>query len=296
MNTFKTRLIAAAVAAALVPAAAQAAHSWVLPSTTVLSGSNAWITVDAATSDSLYFANLRPLPLTSIQVLDSEGQPVAPQNASLGKLRATFDVQLSKPGTYKIASVSTAVLASWTEAGVVKRFRGTGEDFAKAVPAGAADLKTIKTLSRYETFVTRDDPTTTVFAPTGQGLEMKPVTHPADVVVGEPASFALLLDGKPAAGLDVVFMRGGDYWKAKPAEITVKTGADGGFKVTLPEGGIWSMSASYRTGETGRGGPPPGAGGPGGRPAPDAPPPPAQPLAGDGYAANYTATIEAQMP
>ena len=35
--------------------------------------------------------------------------------------------------------------------------------------------------------------------------------------------------------------------------------ADGGVKVTLPQSGAWLISASYHTGETGRGG---GPGGP----------------------------------
>jgi uncharacterized GH25 family protein len=320
MKGLKTRLLAAiAVAAVLLPAAgANAARNWVLPSTTTLSGSNAWVTVDAASSDDLYFPDLRPLAITSILVLDSEGQPVQPTSPSMGKFRSTFDVQLTKPGTYKIASVATTVMASYTDNGVVKRFRGTGEDFAKQVPAGAADLKTIRNLARSETFVTRDKPTDGALKPTGQGLELVPMTHPSDVVATEPATFKLLLDGKPAAGLEVEVMRGYDHWTTKPsATLSAKTGPDGAFKITLPQAGLWWISASYRTGETGRGGPPPGGmggmpgmggpGGPGG--APGGGPPgggeggegrrqqgPAQPLAGDGYSASYTAVIEAAQP
>lgn len=311
MTGLKTRLLTAAAlgAALLLPAAAQAARSWVLPSTTVLSGPNAWVTVDAASSDRLYLPNLRPLRLDSIQVLDSEGQPVQPQSPSMGKFRSTFDVQVTKPGTWKIASVSTSVTASWTDNGEVKRFRGSSDDFAKQVPAGAADLKTIRTIARSETFVTRDKPTDAALKPTGQGLEMAAVTHPSDVVAGEAATFKLLIDGKPAAGLEVTVARGYDDWSAKPTpELKVKTGPDGAFKVTLPQAGLWWISASYSTGQTGRGGPPPG--GPGG-PPPGGPAPggpgmggeggmrpqgPAQPLAGDGYAATYTAVVEAQLP
>jgi uncharacterized GH25 family protein len=284
MHGLKARLVAAAALSAVVllPAGAQAARSWVLPSTTVLSGPNAWVTVDAASSDHLYLPNLRPLRLDSIQVLDSDGQAVEPQSPLMGKLRSTFDVQLAKPGTYKIASVSTTVLASWTENGEVKRFRGGGEDFAKQAPVGATDLKTIKTIARSETFVTRDKPTDAALKPTGQGLEMAAVTHPADVVASEPATFKLLIDGKPAAGLEVTFARGYDAWSAKPApELKIKTGPDGAFQVTLPQAGLWWISASYATGQPARSGPPQGA---------------PQPLAGDGYAATYTAVIEAQLP
>ncbi len=306
MKALKTRLLAAVAigAAVLVPAAANAARSWVLPSTTTLSGGNAWVTFDAASSDNLYFPDLRPLPLTSISVLDAEGQPVEPTSPSTGKFRSTFDVQLTKPGTYKVTSLSTMVMASYTENGEVKRFRGSGEEFAKQVPSGAADLKTIKTIARSETFVTRDKPTDAALKTTGQGLELAAVTHPSDVVATEAATFKLLLDGKPAAGVEVTLMRGYDHWSdtATP-ELKVTTGADGAFKVTLPQACLWWFSASYRTGETGRGpgpgGPPPGAmggmpgmGGPGG-PGRGGPP---QPLAGDGYSATYTAVIEAQLP
>jgi uncharacterized GH25 family protein len=310
----KSRLFAAVAlaAATILPVTAQAARNWVLPSTTTLSGSNAWITVDAASSDELYFPDIRPLRLDSIQVIAGDGQPDQLLNGSMGKLRSTFDVQVTKPGTWKIVSVSTTVMASWTENGEVKRFRGAGEDFAKQVPAGAADLKTIRNVSRSETFVTRDKPTTDALKPTGHGLELVPVTHPSDVVAGEPATFKLLVDGKPAADLEVEIMRGYDHWSAKPsATITVKTGPDGAFKATLPQAGLWWINATYRTGETGRGGegprPPAAPGGMPGMPGMGGPGPgpggeggqrggPAQPLAGDGYSASYTAVIEAQLP
>lgn len=282
-------LAAAALIAIVAPGSAHAVHNWVLPSTMVLSGDNAWITVDAATSDHLYQPNLRPLRLEAIQVVDSEGQSVTPLNGITGKFRSSFDVQLTKPGTYKISATTNDVIASYTADGAVKRFRGTGDDFTRQVPAGAADLKTVRTLGRFETFVTRDKPTTTVFKTTGVGLEMAPVTHPADVVAEEPASFRFLLDGKPAAALEVTFRRGGDNWKTDPYDLKVKTDAQGLVKVTLPEPGFWWIGATYRTGDDGRG-PPPGPR------APGAPPPPAQPLAGDGYSALYSATIEAQMP
>lgn len=303
----KTRLLAVVAlgAAAIAPVTAQAARNWVMPSTTTLSGSNAWVTFDAASSDELYFPDLRPLALTSIQVIASDGAADQVQNGSQGKFRSTFDVQVNKPGTWKVASVSTMVMASWTENGEVKRFRGTGEDFAKQVPAGAADLKTIRNVSRNETFVTRDKPTREALKPTGKDLEMVPVTHPSDVVATEPATFQLLLNGKPAAGVEVTVMRGYDHWATKPVgEITTKTGPDGAFKVTMPQAGLWWISASLRTGETGR--PPEGprpapapgampgmpgmAGGEGGRGGPP------QALAGDGYGASYTAVIEAQQP
>lgn len=90
-------------------------------------------------------------------------------------------------------------------------------------------------LTRYETFVTRGAPTAEVFKTTGQGLELVPITHPADVIAGETSSFRFLPHGKPAAGLDVAFKRGCDVWKPKPTQLDLKAGPNGDLNVTLPE-------------------------------------------------------------
>ena len=308
--TFKKRLLAVAAGVALLlPSAASAHRGWIVPSFTVLSGDGAWVTVDAAVSNELFYADHNPMRLDALVVTAPDGSVDKIQNALTGKYRSTFDVQLSKPGTYKIGSATSSVMASWTQDGQVKRFRGTPEDFAKQVPTDAADLKTIRSFNRNETFVTRDAPTTAVFKPTGKGLELVPVTHPNDLVSGEAATFKFLLDGKPAADLEVSFAPGAARYRATPGDFTVKTGADGSFKVTFPEAGLYWMNAVVRSGETGRrpggeGGGPGGPGGPGGgmggMPGMGGPgggqQGPATPLAGNGTSASYTATLEALRP
>lgn len=301
--TFKKRLLAVAAGIALIlPSAASAHRGWIVPSFTVLSGDGAWVTLDAAISNELFYADHNPMRLDAVTVTAPDGSVDKIQNATTGKYRSTFDVQLAKPGTYKIGSATSTVMASWTQDGQVKRFRGSPDDFAKQVPAGAADLKTIKSFNRNETFVTRDAPTTTVFAPTGKGLELVPVTHPNDLVAGEAATFKFLLDGKPAADLEVTLAPGNSRYRATPGDFKVKTGADGSFKVTFPEAGMYWLNATVRTGETGRGpgggmgGPGGGMGGPGGGAAPGGAPAPATPLAGNGMSASYTATLEALRP
>ncbi|WP_454714220.1 DUF4198 domain-containing protein [Caulobacter segnis] len=299
--TFKKRLLAAAlgVATLALPMTASAHRGWIVPSATVLSG-DVWVTFDAAISNELFYPDHNAMRLDGLVVTAPDGSVDKIQNGSTGKYRSTFDVALSKPGTWKIGSSSQSVTASYTEAGAVKRFRGSPEDFARQVPAGAADLKTIKSFNRNEVFVTRDKPTTDVFKPTGKGLELVPVTHPNDLVAGEAASFKFLVDGKPAADLEVTIAEGGSRYSPR-ADQKVKTGADGVLKFTLPEAGMYWINASVRSGATagrGPGGPGGGMGGPGGAPggAPGAAPSAAQPLAGDGYSAGYTAVIEAQRP
>jgi uncharacterized GH25 family protein len=305
--TFKKRLLAVAASVAMgglalaLPLTASAHRSWMVPSFTVLSG-DAWVTFDAAISNELFYADHRAMRLDGVTVYAPDGSVEKLQNASTGQYRSTFDVQLTKPGTYKIASASSTVMASWTESGEVKRFRGSPDDFAKQVPAGAADLKTVKSFNRNETFVTRDAPTDAVLKTTGKGLELAPVTHPNDLVAGEAATFKFLLDGKPAADLEVTFAPGNSRYRATPGDFKVKTGADGSFKVTFPEAGMYWLNATVRTGETGRGPGGPGGGMGGGMgggaagAAPGGAPAPATALAGNGLSASYTATLEALRP
>ncbi len=294
--SLKTRLFAVAAAglALTLPMSASAHRGWLLPSFTVLSGDGSWVTVDAAISNELFYPDHRAMRVDGVVVTAPDGSIQKLQNASTGQYRSTFDVQLNQAGTWKIGSATNSVQASWTENGEIKRFRGTADEFAKAVPAGATDLKTIKGSNRNETYVTRDKPTTEVFKPTGKGLELVPVTHPTDIVASEPATFKFLLDGKPAAGLEVTLVPGGARWRAAPGEIKVKAGADGAVTFTLPEAGMYWVNATARGGESGGRGP--GGGGMGAPGAAPAAPAPVTALAGDGFSASYTAVLEAQRP
>jgi len=297
--SLKTRLFAVAapalgLALALtLPMSASAHRGWMVPSFTVLSGDGSWVTVDAAISNELFYPDHRAMRLDGVVVTAPDGSIGKLQNASTGQYRSTFDVRLNQPGTWKIGSATNTVTASWTENGEVKRFRGSADDFAKAVPAGATDLKTIKGSNRNETYVTRDKPSTDVFKPTGKGLELVPVTHPTDIVATEPATFKFLLDGKPAAGFEVTFVPGGSRWRATPGEIKVKAGADGAVTFTLPDAGMYWVNATARGGASAGRGPGGGMGAPGAAPAAPAP---VTALAGDGFSASYTAVLEAQRP
>ena len=58
---------------------------------------------------------------------------------------------------------------------------------------------------------------------TGSGLELSPVTHPNDLVAGTPATFQLMLDGKPAPDLQVTVIAGGNRYRDKLGEMSLTT-------------------------------------------------------------------------
>lgn len=236
-------LLVALVLAAPLPALAHKA--WLMPSSTVLP-QNAWITVDAAVSNDLFYFNHNPLRTESLAITAPDGSTVQAQNPHTGKYRTVFDVELAQSGTYRIAAVNAGLFANWEENGEPKRWRGNAEAFAKEVPKDAAKLQVTQNAMRVETFVTAGAPDTKALATTGQGLELAPVTHPNDLFAGEAATFALLIDGKPAANVEVTVVAGGTRYRDAQEEMKITTGADGKFEVTWPAAGMYWMNASLQ--------------------------------------------------
>jgi uncharacterized GH25 family protein len=239
-----TLKIAALTLAIGLPTAAHAHHPWMLPSTTVFSGNDPWVTVDAAISNDLFFFEDFPLRLEGLLITGPNGKSVEAANANTGKRRSTFDLQLTQSGTYKLAIVSSGLNASYKTGGQQKRWRGTAEALAKDIPADAQDLKVTQSQGRVETFITSGKPNKTALATTGSGLELLPITNPNDLVVGDTAIFQFLFDGKPAAGVNVNIIPGGIRYRDKLLDTKTRTDADGKVSVTWSGPGLYMMDAS----------------------------------------------------
>lgn len=253
MKTFRSRLstrLAVLALATLAPLAAHAHRQWLLPSATVLSGNDTWVTVDAAVSNDLFYFEHVPLRLDNLVVTGPDGSALKAENASTGRYRSTFDVHLTQPGTYRVAVLNQGLFASYKENGQTKRWRGTAEAFAKEVPANAPDLQVTQAEGRVESFVTNGKPSSKGLAASGRGLELAPITHPNDLVAGDTASFRLLLDGKPASNLKVAVVPGGIRYRDQLQEFSATTDADGKFSVKWPAPGMYWMEAEVRDEKT----------------------------------------------
>ncbi len=240
------KLAAPLLALAAIATPASAHRIWLLPSGTVFSGQDQWVTVDAAVSNDLFYFEHRPMQLDNLTVTAPDGSKATAQNQSKGEYRSTFDVKLDKPGTYKIELLNQGVFASYKLDGEQKRWRGKPEEIAGKIPANATDVRVTQQQGRLETFVTSGKPSDTVLKPTGVGLELVPVTHPNNLVSGEKASFRLVLDGQPAAGVDVEVIPGGVRYRDKLNEMKVTTDESGTFSVTWPQPGMYWVNASVQ--------------------------------------------------
>lgn len=245
----KKSLIAAAVALAAValPLTVQAHRAWILPSTTIASGEEAWVGFDAGMSNDVFNADHAAMNIDALVITAPDGSTVQAENVAKGRYRTTFDVHLTQQGTYKIANVRDGFSARYTLNGETKSWRGAEADFPAALPEGATDVQPTRSAMRVETFVTLGAPTDDVFAPTGRGIELVPITHPADLVVGEPATFKLLNGGQPAAGMTVTIAQGGKRHRDDVKEFTVETDAEGVFTATWESAGMFWINAAQRT-------------------------------------------------
>ena len=264
-------LLAALIAAAL-PFSAIAHKQWLVPSSTVLAGKDVWITVDGAVSNQLYYPDHVPMRLDNVVVTAPDGSSHKPQNPATGKFRSVFDVQLEQQGTYRIANVNAGVSARWDTpeslaaakaakdnppaagGGMGGAPRGgmlrnaTVEDLATKIPKDALNLQVTESAGRVETFATNGSPSDVALI--GKGLELVPVTHPNDLFAGEAATFRLVVDGKPAAGLEVEIVRGGTRYRNAQGEIKATTDANGAFSVTWPEAGMYWLETATTDSKT----------------------------------------------
>lgn len=248
----KTLLLAAAIALA-PPLAAH--NAWLLPSNTVLSDLGQSVTVDAGASTAPFEADHAALPAENVRVWAPDGTMGSIENAARLRYRSSFDVRIDKPGTWRIGIENRAVTGTFMlhgEEWTIGRRRGPASAAdapartiasIDALPAGASNLDLTETMGRNEFFVTAGEPSEALFAPTGKGLEFIPITFPTDLVADEPGRFRFLVDGKPAAGLEVEVIPGGRRYRSDNQSMKLTTDADGLLTVNWPGAGFYWMNA-----------------------------------------------------
>jgi len=239
-----------AFVAAFLPLPAYAHKAWLLPSQTVLSGADPWVTVDAAVSNDLFYFNHVPLRLDNLVITAPDGTQVEPQNLATGKYRNVFDLQLTQQGTYRIAVVNKGLMASWQADGKPRRWRGSAEAFATEVPTDATNLRVSESVGRIETFVTNGAPSEKAIEPTGVGIEIVSLSHPNDMYAGEEARFRVMIDGKPVSDLKLEIIRGGTRYRDSQDEMMVTSDAAGEFSVAWPEAGFYWIETSSQGGQS----------------------------------------------
>jgi uncharacterized GH25 family protein len=243
-----TRLapFALALSAALLPLAAHAHLSWLVPNQTQFSvGREAPVAAfDAAVSEDLFIFE-RGLKLDTLRITGPDGKPLQAENRTSSRHRESFEVPLALDGTYRISNVSQAMMGSYKQGTETKRFRTTQDTLAKDVPADAEIISLAVTTTRQQTFVSREQAGTPAFAPEGQGLELLPLSPVTDLSHGDKTRFRLVLDGKPLPNAALRLLRDGNRYRYKLGEEALKSDDKGEFTVTWTEPGRYLIGASF---------------------------------------------------
>lgn len=247
-------LLLAATAVATLAAPALAHRGWLLPSTTTLSDTNQYVTIDAAVSNDLFYPDHVAMNAEQIKVWAPDGTPGTIENAAKGRYRTTFDVKIDKPGTWKIGTEQNGVMGSFKLNGAEWRVGRRGPPSATPrpntvasaaeIPAEATDVKLTEMSGMNVTYVTAGAPSDGAFKVTGKGLEFQPVSHLSELVSNEEGQFRFLVDGKPAAGVKVTVVPGSKKYRATEDAQELTTGADGVVKVKWPVAGMYWLNAS----------------------------------------------------
>lgn len=241
--------ISAAAVLALAAGSADAKRIWVVASSTQVEamgpGKPPVVTIDAAASDDVFQLDSFAAKLDGLVVTAPDGTAATCANPFTLTLRSSCELTLAQTGTYRVTLASDTINARYTAGGEIKRFRGTAAEMAAQVPADATDVATSHMLSRADTYVSNGKPTAASWQPTGKGLEIVPITAPADFIAGESATFRALLDGKPLAGLAVSVVPGGVRYRGALKDTNLTTDARGEVTVTWPLGQLYWVGASY---------------------------------------------------
>jgi hypothetical protein len=239
--------IVIALALAGIACAAQAHRPWMIANTGLIESDRgeAWATIDAAISESLFEPDFMPQKLDGLTVTGPDGITAPAPVADVGKHRSTVDIRLPRDGTYRITLAAVNVMGTYKLNGEMKRFRATEQTAKSAVPAGATDVRSMTVAQRQDTFVTLNKPTAAALKPTGAGLEMVALTNPTELRAGEKATFRFQLDGKPLAHFPFSLVPGGVKYRGTLNEVRLTTDANGAATFTLPAPNMIWLSASY---------------------------------------------------
>jgi uncharacterized GH25 family protein len=217
----------------------------VVPSHFVQSKTGGFITVDLSATNMTFQAD-KGIGVDGFQVYLPDGSTAKPTAVFQGKRKSLADVELATDGTYRLENGGAArYFTSYELNGERKRLMGDKQKAAKELPKGAQKVVTTQGRNRAFAFVTVNQPTATVVTPTGQGLEFKMDRHPADVVAGELVTMTLLVDGKPAAGVELDLSRDGELYRNEPGRVHHTTDQTGQFTFTAPEAGRYLLEAAF---------------------------------------------------
>ncbi|NDJ83311.1 DUF4198 domain-containing protein [Vibrio campbellii] len=250
----KTKMKAVALASVMAmglaaATTAQAHPRWVLPSHfTVSKEGGDWLTFDVTASHGTFVFD-KPAGSEQAFVIMPDGRSERPNFVVRGKRRSMFDFYFEEEGTHKVAINNQPSYYTQYKAGrrdTVKWAKASKADRASVIPEKARDVVTQLSYTRAESYVTVGMPTEKALEIEGKLLEMKPLTHPSDIIEGEEVIFQFFFNGEPQQGVTAEITREGTLYRNHQEQIDVVSDKDGKITFTPEVAGRYLMKANYK--------------------------------------------------
>ena len=250
----KTKIKAVALASVMAmglaaATTAQAHPRWVLPSHfTVSKEGGDWLTFDVTASHGTFVFD-KPAGSEQAFVIMPDGRSERPNFVVRGKRRSMFDFFFVEEGTHKVAINNQPSYYTQYKAGrrdTVKWAKASKADRVSVIPEKARDVVTQLSYTRAESYVTVGMPTEKALEIEGKLLEMKPITHPSDIIEGEEVTFQFFFNGEPQQGVTAEITREGTLYRNHQEQIDVVSDKDGKITFTPDVAGRYLMKANYK--------------------------------------------------
>ncbi|HHX8294982.1 TPA: DUF4198 domain-containing protein [Vibrio diabolicus] len=250
----KTKIKAVALASVMAmglaaTTTAQAHPRWVLPSHfTVSKEGGDWLTFDVTASHGTFVFD-KPAGSDQAFVVMPDGRSERPNFVVRGKRRSMFDFFFTEEGTHKVAINNQPSYYTQYKAGrrdTVKWARANKAERHDVLPEQARDVVTQLSYTRAESYITVGMPTDKALEIEGKMLEMKPITHPSDIIEGEPVTFQFFFNGEPQEGVTAEITREGTMYRNHQEQIDVVSDEDGKVNFTPEVAGRYLMKANYK--------------------------------------------------
>ncbi|NOI70899.1 DUF4198 domain-containing protein [Vibrio owensii] len=250
----KTKMKAVALASVMAmglaaATTAQAHPRWVLPSHfTVSKEGGDWLTFDVTASHGTFVFD-KPAGSEQAFVIMPDGRSERPNFVVRGKRRSMFDFFFVEEGTHKVAINNQPSYYTQYKAGrrdTVKWAKASKADRASVIPEKARDVVTQLSYTRAESYVTVGMPTEKALEIEGKLLEMKPITHPSDIIEGEEVTFQFFFNGEPQQGVTAEITREGTLYRNHQEQIDVVSDKYGKITFTPDVAGRYLMKANYK--------------------------------------------------
>lgn len=243
MNIKKSLLFCLAVA---ISSQAGAHSRWLLPSHYTLSSEQGeWIVLDATASNEVFNVD-KALSIDPLSILTPSGKRTRPSSTYKAHRKSVADYFIKESGTYKVTNnASASYFSSYKVGDKHQRARANKLELKALVPSNATNLQTTFGLTRIETYITMNNPTEN-YGIDGKFLELRPVTHPSEIVEQETATFAFTYHGKAQAGVEVEVQRDGARYRNNPEVIKLVSNAKGEISFTPTQAGRYLLIAEYQ--------------------------------------------------